>query len=172
MKDTCPYCGSRLDQTFYCDFCVMTIPKEKVQTDHLRENVLVRDFVFREDAEKTTPELQSMTSFELMMLLKLIRKERATAYKLMTHFYRARKTGNLEYQNQEEDQGEDYQYWTKKMFVVENLLRERMVYIPQRLTDTYLENMRDHIKKLERKPMHVKTTRAQNNDQNKKREYN
>ncbi|WP_100401043.1 hypothetical protein [Bacillus sp. FJAT-44742] len=161
MKDTCPYCGSCLDQNFYCDFCVMTILKEKVQTDHHRENVLVRDFVFRENAEKTTPELQSMTSFELMMLLKLIRKERATAYKLMTHFYRARKTGNPEYQDQEEDQGTDYQYWTKKMFVVENLLRERMVYIPQRLTDSYLEKMRDHIETMQHKPMYVRTSRKE-----------
>ncbi|MFC5714376.1 hypothetical protein ACFPU1_16645 [Thalassorhabdus alkalitolerans] len=161
MKDTCPYCGSRLDQNFYCEFCVMTIPKEKVQTDHQREKVLVRDFVFREDAEKTTPELKNMTSFELMMLLKLIRKERATAYKLMTHFYRARKTGNPEYQDQEEDQGTDYQYWTKKMFVVENLLRERMVYIPQRLTDSYLEKMRDHIETMQHKPMYVRTRRKE-----------
>ncbi|GAB0171779.1 TFIIB-type zinc ribbon-containing protein [Lysinibacillus sp. CTST325] len=160
---TCPYCGSEMEQQgekYYCDFCVMILPADRVQRNHERVSVRVRDFALDVYLDKTTPELMRYSTFELLSLLKYARAERTNVYKLMNTFYNARKQQNIEeYKESEEYSGREYEKITRKMFVLENLIRQRLGYVPQRITDTYLGKYLAEMEKDKRQPMIIRQQR-------------
>jgi len=160
---TCPYCGSEMeqqDQKYYCDFCVMILHADRVQRNHERISVRVRDFALDVYLDKTTPELMRYSTFELLSLLKYARAERTNIYKLMTTFYNARKQQNIEeYKESEEYSGKEYEKITRKMFVLENLIRQRLGYVPQRITDTFLGKYLAAMEKDKHQPMIIRQQR-------------
>ena len=160
---TCPYCGSELEQQaekYYCDFCVMIMGPNRVQRNHQRISVRIRDFALDVYLDKTTPELMLYSTFELLSLLKYARTERTNIYQLMNTFYKARQQQNTdEYKESEEYSGKEYEKITRKMFVVENLLRQRLGYVPHRITDTYLARYLEDMKKDKFKPMIIRQQR-------------
>lgn len=163
---TCPYCGSELVQQqqreYYCDFCVMKLPETLVQRDHERISVRVRDFALEVYLERTTPELMTFSTFELLSLLKYARAERTSLYHFLNTFYKARKHGNTnEFKESEEYSGKEYEKITRKMFVLENIIRQRLGYVPHRITDGYLAKYLDYMKKDKHKPMVIRQQRKE-----------
>ncbi|MGE7954762.1 hypothetical protein [Lysinibacillus xylanilyticus] len=160
---TCPYCGSKLEQQsekYYCNFCVMILSSNQVQRNHERISVRVRDFALDVYLDKTTPELMRYSTFELLSLLKYARAERTNIYKLMNTFYNARKQQNIEeYKESEEYSGKEYEKITRKMFVLENLIRQRLGYVPHRITDAYLGKYLAAMEKDKRQPMIIRQQR-------------
>lgn len=159
---TCPYCGSDLEQLqgYYCDFCVMNIPETMLMKNHERLPVRVRDFALEIHLEKTTPELMTLSTFELLSLLKYARSERTSSYHLMNTFYKARKQLQTnDFVESEKYSGKDYEKITRKMFVLENIIRQRLGYVPYRITDTYLENYLAQMQKEKQKPMIIRQER-------------
>lgn len=167
MKDhdviTCPYCGSELEQReekYYCDFCVMILGSNQVQRNHERIAVRVRDFALEVYLDKTTPELMKFSTFELLSLLKYARAERTSLYHYLNVFYKARKHEQTEeFKETEEESGKDYEKITRKMFVLENIIRQRLGYVPRRITDAYLIKYLEEIKKDKQKPMIIRQQR-------------
>ena len=89
---TCPYCGSNLEKItqhqYYCGFCEMNLDAASVKENSERLDVRVREFVADHYIEKNTPELMIFSTFELLYLLKSIRKERSDMYHHLHVFLR------------------------------------------------------------------------------------
>ncbi|MET3574233.1 hypothetical protein ACFFIY_12185 [Bhargavaea ullalensis] len=160
---TCPYCGCELVHqaaTYYCDFCVMQMGTDQIQHNHERLAVRVRDFVPGDYVEKTTPELMILSTYELLCLLKQVRAERTAMYQLMNTFYKARKHQNSDnYRKEEAYSGQEYERITRKMFVLENLIRMRLGYVPSRITEQHLNRYLENIRKDKLKPMFIRKER-------------
>jgi hypothetical protein len=163
---TCPYCGSHIErmdhQYYYCDFCCMNIDIRIVKENHERLDVRFRDFSLDAYIDKTTPEIMTLSTFELLYLLKMIRKERHDMYHHMHVFHRAGKEGITKYIEMEKETGRDYMYYTKKAFVVENIIRTRIGYVPERITESYLVKYLENIKNSKKTgPMIIRTQRKE-----------
>ncbi|MGE7939894.1 hypothetical protein [Bacillus paramycoides] len=52
-----------------------------------------------------------------------------------------------EFKDLTQDQAKDYEYWTRRKFVIENILLERQGYFPEKITNKVLGFMADQIKK-------------------------
>jgi hypothetical protein len=162
---TCPYCGSHIErmdhQYYYCDFCCMNIDIRIVKENCERLDVRFRDFVLAAQIDKTTPEIMTLSTFELLYLLKMIRKERNDMYHYMHVFRRAGEESN-DFKEAEKESGQDYMYFTKKAFVVENIIRTRLGYVPERITENYLVNYLQNIKNDKKTgPMIIRTQRKE-----------
>lgn len=160
---TCPYCGSNIEkvnqQQYYCDFCSMTLAASIVKENRERLDVRFRDMAFDSHIDKTTPELMVHSTFELLYLLKMIRKERNDMFHHMHVFHRAGEEGNTEFEEVEKETGRNYMYYTKKAFVVENIIRTRLGYVPARITENYLGKYLDNIKNDKKGSMVIRTER-------------
>ncbi|MFD4932153.1 hypothetical protein ACFWMS_25320 [Peribacillus butanolivorans] len=161
---TCPYCGSNLekmDTQYYCDFCCMNLDPLIVKTNGERIDIRVNEAALDVHIEKTTPELMTLSTFELLYLLKAIRKERSEMYSYMNTFYKAgQQQGDSEdFKEYEISSGKDYMHFTKKAFVVENIIRTRLGYVPTRITESYLARYLESIKNDKKAPMIIKTER-------------
>jgi hypothetical protein len=82
----CSYCGTEvLDDS--CSFCGanMNIKRPKL-----------KEFVVLEDVEKPFNELSCFHTYDLLVLLRLVRKERTKAYDLMLTFKKAAKSPQID----------------------------------------------------------------------------
>lgn len=82
-----------------------------------------------------------LTTIELLYLLKFARKERSTTYHQRYTFIQAMKQGASEFKEGEQYTFSEYEHWTRKCFVLENLIRKRIGYYPSKITDSYIENL-------------------------------
>lgn len=136
----CPYCGTNIEMDiemdvagiYYCDYCVMNVSIENNQYQ-------IRDFITEEDYKKTTPEIMTYHTFDLLKMLKLLREERRFYFKYLATFKKAGNETN-EFKDMEKQTGDTYEYVTRKTRVVEKILKDRMGYAPDKVTDKLLAN--------------------------------
>ncbi|MBV7508589.1 hypothetical protein KW850_25570 [Bacillus sp. sid0103] len=142
---TCAYCGSPvkfLDKyNYYCYFCTMKLKYEDVQENGKRKNLLPSSQPSLSDLNKSTPELMCLSTVELLFLLKFARKERSDLYHRRYIFIRAMKEGAGGFTEAEEYTFSEYEKVTRKCFVLENLVRERLGYYPTKLTESYIQTL-------------------------------
>lgn len=136
--ETCPYCGSNIEKiasdSFYCNVCDMKPHFTDVTDDAKRKVKNFKAVRLEDHLYKTTPELMLLQTYELIYLLRLIRKQRSEIYKKMSEFYK-------ENSSQYSAIGDSYEFVSRKAFIVENILRyHRLDYIPERITDKFLED--------------------------------
>lgn len=160
---TCPYCGSEvvaveIGNLYDCYFCEMEITEVELQADSNRKPIPFREIVSIEEVYQSTVEFFNYHTYELLCLLRLIRKERTGIYNNMNVFYKARLEGSKEFEEVEKEQAAEYQLYTRKAWVIENILIDRMGHVPERLTDQYLIKFRnDCMRKM--KPMQIRQER-------------
>ncbi|WP_068505880.1 hypothetical protein [Paenibacillus kribbensis] len=133
----------------------MEISPEDVQQDGARKKVIfsVSD-VSIDDARENTSRLIEWPTNQLIVLLRLVRQERTTRYNSL----RIIKKGiehNGDFQKYAEIAGEDYEYWTRKAWVLENIIRDRSGYFPEKITDDYICKVIAQIEKINQKPMRI-----------------
>lgn len=161
---TCPYCGSELEtaeRDYYCEFCVMKVPASLAQRDHNRIMVRTKDIAFESYLEKTTPELMTLSTYELLELLQIARKERSAYYGYLNTFRKAAEQSSVkEFEESSKYTGEQYEQKTRKMFVIENIIRQRLGYVPHRITSAFLANYLDQMKKDKTAPMVIRQQRS------------
>jgi hypothetical protein len=141
---TCPYCGSDVESFadhFYCAFCDVKLCFSEVQENGKRKNFLPDSQPSYDDLKRSTPELMTMTTIDLLFLLKFARAERSSIYGQRNTYIKVLKTGETDFKEGEQYTYKEYEYWTRKCFVLENLIRERIGYIPPKLTESYLQNL-------------------------------
>ncbi|MEH6947733.1 hypothetical protein V7068_11810 [Bacillus sp. JJ634] len=110
--------------------------------------------------DKTTPEIMKLSTFELLYLLKVIRKERRDMYRHMNSFYKAGEQESTdEFKEYERIAGQNYMYYTKKVFVVENIIHTRLGYVLTQITEKYLVEYLENIKNDKTAPMTIRTKR-------------
>jgi hypothetical protein len=142
---TCAYCGSSVKlmdrYNYYCSFCTMKLKYEDVQDNGKRKNLLPASQPSLSDLNKSTPDLMCLSTVELLFLLKFARKERADIYHRRYIFIQAMKEGASEFTEAEEYSFREYEKATRKCFVLENLVRERIGYYPSKLTESYIQTL-------------------------------
>lgn len=154
---TCAYCGSSVilmdGNDYYCSFCTMKLKYEDVQENGKRKNLLPVSQPSLSDLNKSTPELMCLSTVELLFLLKLARKERSDIYHRRYIFIRAMKEGADEFTEAEQYTFSEYEKATRKCFVLENLVRERIGYYPAKLTESYIQTLAARMKESAKKDM-------------------
>jgi hypothetical protein len=135
----------------------MRLHKKNVKENRERIDVRQREYVNDDYIHKSTPELMRLSTFELLYLLKTVRKERKDVYHQLNLFLQAKEEGIIKYQNVEKETGRDYMYFTKKSFVLENIVGSRLGYVPERITEDFLLSYLDEIKSGKKsKPMVIR----------------
>ncbi|MCM3571265.1 hypothetical protein [Neobacillus mesonae] len=154
---TCAYCGSPVNSNgghdYYCSFCMMNLDYGDVQENGKRKNLLPFSQPSLSDLDKSTPELMCFSTVELLFLLKFARKERTDIYKQRYILIRAMKVGADEYTEAEQYTFREYEKATRKCFVLENLIRERIGYYPAKLTDSYIQTLAAKMEESAKKDM-------------------
>jgi hypothetical protein len=131
----------------------LTLYLEDVQEDGNRKDFLPPSQPAYTELRKSTRELMELTTIELLYLLKFARTERREIYANRKVFIQALKEGVEECVEGIRYTFNEYEYWTRKCFVLENLIRERMGYIPEKISDSYLDDLITKMKGSQQKNM-------------------
>ena len=137
----CCYCGTENLGDKSCSFC-------EAPLDHRRPKR--KNFVYLEQCEQPFSQLKLFHTYDLLLLLRLVRKERSDAFNQM----RLIKRGAQEAQMDQETISfaeEQYLYYTKRARVLEGILVDRMGYKPKTINDRLLISIDQKIKEYEKK---------------------
>ncbi|WP_226567764.1 hypothetical protein [Bacillus stratosphericus] len=149
MNCTCPFCGSELHdkkdgkEKYFCDFCVMDITKNQAQTEGHRIEEEHKEDVNLLDSRETTPVLMTYSTWSLILLLKEVRKRRAILYKATLNAEKYSR--GYRDKQKADDIASEFQDVTKRMYIIENILKKRLSYIPDNLRDSYLRDYEKHM---------------------------
>lgn len=157
MKKTCCYCGSEVikghKNKYYCDFCDMVVDESYLCENGDRKNIDIKKVYFDINYNKTTPELMTLSTFELIQLLQYARQYRSSCWDDWQTFKKIAKATKKDESIEKElvdiaiknakESFDMYEYATRKMYIFENLLCERLGYIPKRVTRSYIEKYED-----------------------------
>lgn len=165
---TCCYCGSGIeksDNKIYCSFCDIVLTEDNVCENGERKNVDIKKVYFDINYNKTTAELMTLSTFELLQLLQYARKYRANCWDSCELNKKLLRTGKkdksiaddvikIATENAKET-FEIYRYATRKMFIFENLICERLGYIPKRISRSYLEKYEELMEERKTSKMYI-----------------
>jgi hypothetical protein len=137
----CSYCGTENQENKSCLFCGAPLdlyrPKRK-------------NFVYLEHCELPFLELKEMHTYDLLFLLRLVRKERSEAFNQMRLIKKGAQEAQMDQQTISFAE-EQYLYYTKRARVLEGILIDRMGYKPKTINDRLLISMDQKIKEYEKK---------------------
>lgn len=141
-NNTCSYCGSSLGggvttmiDKVYCGFCEIFV-EPSVNGERL-ERYEKTEFIGYDQIRMPTSALLDMHTKSLLELLKFIREERRSYFETM-RIMKKSASFDKSITPVEKESSEMYEFMTKKCFVVENILRDRMGYIPKKVTDNLI----------------------------------
>lgn len=164
---TCPYCGTGLlseNDAYYCGFCEMSVSIEEAQQNGERKQISFElNNVIISDTEENTMQLMQRSTNDLIVMLRLVRQKRTDFYNYLRVINKANEEkGNFEEHAQVT--GKDYEYWTRKAWILENILRDRMAVFPERITDNYLLSLSMRADKINGKSMKIRAKKTTNKD--------
>ncbi|MDC3422870.1 hypothetical protein NC661_21230 [Aquibacillus koreensis] len=134
----CPYCETDNGYVQECEFCGADLNAKRPTVNS--------NLVIDVDAYKPQPVLATFHTYDLLLLLQYVRKERTEAYKLMQSVKRAPEEANINLGTI--TFGEDeYKRHTAQMKVIEGVLIDRLGYKPKRVDDKLLNTLEVKIKK-------------------------
>ncbi|KOO43755.1 hypothetical protein [Priestia koreensis] len=134
----CSYCEKEnLVSADLCYFCQAPLNKKRPR---------LKELVFIEQAELSYQHLIEFHTYDILVLLRLVREERSKSYNLMRTLQKAPEglvvdNDTLSYAESE------YQRYTARMKVLEGILIDRMGYKPKRVDNHLLEKLRVKIEK-------------------------
>ena len=129
----CSYCGcENAEYDENCGFCDAPLKKHR---PHLRE------FIYVEQVELPFDQLSLFHTYDLLILLRLVREERSKSYNLMRTVQKGSKL--IEVDSDTLAFGEqEYRRYTARMKVLEGILIDRMGYKPKRVDDKLLLSLK------------------------------
>jgi hypothetical protein len=134
----CSYCGTENDkEANLCVFCRASLHKKRPQ---------LQPYVYLEQCKLPFDDLVNFHTYDLLVLLRLVRGERSKAYDLMRSVQKAPEgvlvdSDTLTFAEQE------YRIYTKRMRVIEGILIDRMGYKPKRVDDKLLTRLEERMRK-------------------------
>lgn len=132
----CSYCGSENSQyAENCGFCDAPLKRQRPTK---------KDFIYLEQCELPFNELSSFHTYDLLILLRLVREERTKCYKLMRTIQKAPE-GVLVDSDTLSFAVSEYRRYTARMKVIEGILIDRMGYKPKRIDDKLLLSLKAKI---------------------------
>lgn len=144
--NTCKYCGQRLktnnsieDLPFYCSFCDMKFTAKEVCLDRQRITV-IPECLEHTAIYQTTQQFLERDTITLYHVLKEIR---SMWYDLKILLEKIKKqiNGDKKLSEQLNDMLQEFRLLTKKKFVVENIILERTGFLPERITELFLDQV-------------------------------
>lgn len=131
----CHYCGSPNKYADNCGFCDAPLKKQRPK---------LKDFVYLELAERRFGELSLFHTYDLLVLLRLVREERSKSYNLMRSVQKGSNLIEVDSDTLAFAESE-YRRYTARMKVIEGILIDRMGYKPKRIDDKLLESLKAKI---------------------------
>jgi hypothetical protein len=129
----CSYCGSdNRENAVNCGFCDAPLKKQRPK---------VREFVFLDQCELPFDQLSIFHTYDLLVLLRLVREERSKSYNLMRSVQKAPEEVVVDSDTISFVESE-YRRYTARMKVIEGILIDRMGYKPKRVDDKLLINLK------------------------------
>lgn len=124
----CPYCKTENDKSeIRCAFCESELTSKRFQ---------VKPFIAF-DGFKKYSELNTYHTYDLLKLLKDVRKERSKAFQLLSMTLKL--SNNIEIPDDMKSVSEDdYKRFTAYMYLIEEILIDRIGYKPKRIDDKLL----------------------------------
>jgi len=159
MVHTCGLCGTELKEN-YCSYCKMKLEKEYISKNGKRlghyENF--KHLPAEHLVHSSTKELMELSTIDLLCLLRVARKDRAFIYNLRKLRHDAEKEKGLTDDVIEIDKMtyEEYENATRKVWVIENIIKSRIGYFPLRVTDNFISMFLERMQKSEMKDMVIK----------------
>lgn len=132
----CSYCEEENSiQDKNCSFCSAPLRAKRPK---------LKELIYLELADLPFYELKDFHTYDLLVLLRLLREERSKSYNLMRTIQKAPKEvlvdlNSLRFAEQE------YRVYTARMKVIEGILIDRIGYKPKRVDDKLLESLRSKI---------------------------
>lgn len=144
---TCSYCGINLiDEDTTCSFCNANYsPENNPSLDFRRSSKFtMKNFIDESDVIKPIQELETYHTYDLLLCLRLARKQRTESFYIVRLYNKAidEAIASADIENASEEAGEMYSEWTRRAWIIENILIDRMGYFPQRITDDMLEKVK------------------------------
>nr|VUB78603.1 Hypothetical protein CDSMR_0002 [Clostridioides difficile] len=132
----CSYCQTESSNlASECEFCGAPLKKQRPK---------MREFIYLEQCELPFGELSLFHTYDLLILLRLVREERTKCYHLMRGVQKGSKLIEIDSETLAFGESE-YRRYTARMRVVEGLLIDRMGYKPKRVDNKLLESLRGKI---------------------------
>lgn len=130
---SCSYCDS--DNSQYeemCGFCGAPLKKQRPK---------MRDSVYLDQCELPFDQLSIFHTYDLLILLRLVREERTKCYHLMRTVQKAPEEVVVDLETLAFAE-QEYRRFTGRMKVIEGILIDRMGYKPKRVDDKLLESLK------------------------------
>ncbi|MGG1685137.1 hypothetical protein [Pseudalkalibacillus sp. NRS-1564] len=134
----CSYCETESSKVAdECVFCGAPLKKQRPE---------MKEFLYVEQCELPFQELSLFHTFDLLVLLRLVRHERSRSYNLMRGVQKGSEWVEIDTDTIAFGEGE-YRRYTARMKVIEGLLIDRMGYKPRRVDDKLLDSLRTRIER-------------------------
>jgi len=157
---TCAYCASELE-TNYCSFCEMELSERYILEGGKRLKNDIPHFPDQGDIFKSTKDLLKLETLELLCLLRHARNYRSEIYKLRILTHKAEEQGGDMAEIQATSYS-DYEKATRKMWVIENIIKDRIGYYPKKVTENFLSIYLERIEQSQKKNMVMKKAAKSN----------
>jgi hypothetical protein len=129
----CSYCGFENSvDTEKCEFCDAPLKKQRPK---------MREFVYLDQVELPFDQLSIFHTYDLLVLLRLVREERSKCYNLMRTVQKGSELIEIDSETLAFTE-QEYRRYTARMKVIEGILIDRMGYKPKRVDDKLLESLR------------------------------
>ncbi|WP_026678542.1 hypothetical protein [Fictibacillus gelatini] len=131
----CSYCRSDNKGNVQCDFC--GAPLRQIRPK-------VKNMVTLDMCELPFGQLITFHTYDLLLLLRLVRQERTNAYDLMRTVQKAPEDILIDKDTLTFAE-EQYRLYTKRMKVIEGILIDRMGYKPKRVDNQLLAKLKSRL---------------------------
>lgn len=152
--ETCAYCGSELMNN-YCSFCEIELTEQYILQDGQRLSNGIDFYPEQNGIFKSTSELLQLETIELLCLLRQARNYRSEVYKLRILTHKAEKEGG-DMTAIESKSYSDYEDATRKVWVIENIIKDRVGYYLQKINDEFLGRYLHRIEQSQKKKKIIK----------------
>lgn len=153
---TCAFCGSEIEDK-YCDFCEMQLENRYIMKDGKRLDQAKKflGYPSRHEIYKSTKELMELETIHLLCLLREARSARADVYgmRLLRHQAEEQNGMDSDVESLEKVTYSEYETATRKVWVIENIIKDRLGYFPQKVTNNFLNIYLERMEKSEKKKM-------------------
>lgn len=129
----CSYCKTENESDVQeCGFCGASLYRKRPK---------LQEFIYLEQCELPFDNLIYFHTYDLLLLLRLVRKERSKSYDLMRNAQKGAELIEIDLETLSFAESE-YRYYTARMRVIEGILIDRMGYKPKRVDDKLLASLR------------------------------